>query len=80
MRKQGHKVSHLHLRYLNPFGPRVGELLRGFKRVLVCELNLGQLRTVLRARFLIDCAGYNKVQGKPFTVAELCEAIGAELA
>lgn len=71
----GHRVSHAHIRYLNPLPANLGELLRGFKKVVVAELNTGQLRMLLRAEYLVDCQGINKVQGKPFSVAELVEAI-----
>lgn len=71
----GHKVSHTHLRYLNPFPRNLGEILRSYRKVLVPELNTGQLRMLLRAEYLVDCCGINKVQGKPFTVTELVDAI-----
>ena len=74
-RDAGAKVSHVHLRYLNPFPSNLAELLRSFRTVLVPELNMGQLRMLLRAEFLVDCIGINKVQGKPFTVTELVAAI-----
>ena len=73
--KAGMSVSHAHLRYLNPFPANIGELLSSFKTVLVPELNTGQLRMLLRAKYLVDCVGINKVQGKPFTVHELVDAI-----
>ncbi|NND98520.1 MAG: 2-oxoglutarate ferredoxin oxidoreductase subunit alpha, partial [Pirellulaceae bacterium] len=71
----GHRVSHAHIRYLNPMPSNIGTLLRSFKTVLVPELNMGQLRLLLRAEYLVDCIGINKVQGKPFTVTELVAAI-----
>lgn len=71
----GQKVSHVHLRYLNPFPSNLGDILKSFRTVLVPELNMGQLRMLLRAEYLIDCIGINKVQGKPFTVTELVAAI-----
>lgn len=73
--KRGWSVAHTHLRYLNPFPKNLGELLRRFERVLVPELNLGQLRMLLRAKYLVDVQGYNKVKGQPFLVSELIEAI-----
>ncbi|MCO8120919.1 2-oxoacid:acceptor oxidoreductase subunit alpha [Stieleria sp. TO1_6] len=76
----GHRVSHTHLRYINPFPKNLGELMKGFDRVLVPELNMGQLRMLLRAKYLVDCIGFNKVQGKPFAVSELIEQIEAQLA
>lgn len=75
-RKAGHSVSHMHIRYLNPLPRNVGDVLKSFKTVLVPELNMGQLRLLLRAEYLVDCIGINKVKGKPFTVSELVDAIG----
>ncbi|MDA1048890.1 MAG: 2-oxoacid:acceptor oxidoreductase subunit alpha [Planctomycetota bacterium] len=69
--KMGLSVAHAHLRYLNPLPKNLGEILDRYKKVLVPELNMGQLRMLIRARYLKDAIGYNKVQGKPFTVAEL---------
>lgn len=77
---EGLSVGHVHLRYLNPFPRNLGELLRSYKRVLVPELNLGQLRTFLAATYLVDAVGCNKVKGKPFAVGELVDRIKAELA
>lgn len=74
----GRKVSHAHLRYLNPMPSNIGELLKSFDKVVVPELNTGQLRMLLRAEYLVDCIGINKVQGKPFTVTELVDAIERE--
>lgn len=72
---QGQKVSQLHLRYLNPFPKNLGSLLKKFKKVVVAEMNLGQLLFVLRAQFLVDAVGMNKVKGQPFTVSEIKENI-----
>ena len=72
---QGKKVSHAHLRWLSPLEPGLAKVIRNFKHVLVAELNMGQLRTILRAEFLIDCIGLNKIQGQPFMVREIIEAI-----
>ena len=76
---QGKKVSHAHLRWLSPLEPGLDEVIRNFKRVLDAQLNTGQLRTILRAEFLIDCVGLNKIQGQPFKVREVSEAIEALL-
>ncbi|MEQ8209013.1 MAG: 2-oxoacid:acceptor oxidoreductase subunit alpha [Lacipirellulaceae bacterium] len=73
--KAGKKVSHCHLRYINPFPKDLEGILRGFKQVLIPELNMGQLRSIIRDRYLIDAKGLNKVQGKPFSVAEISEKI-----
>ncbi len=79
MQGQGRKVSSVHLRWLNPLHPKLGKLLAGFKRVLVPEMNNGQLVRVLRAEYLVDAEGLNKIQGKPFKVSELCAAIDASI-
>jgi 2-oxoglutarate/2-oxoacid ferredoxin oxidoreductase subunit alpha len=71
LRAQGAAVSALHVRYLNPLPSRLGEILKSFRHVLVPELNLGQLRLLLRSKFLIDVQGLNKVRGQPFTIAEI---------
>ena len=75
MQVKGASVSSAHLRYLNPFPRNLGEVLRRFERVLIPELNLGQLRWLVRARFLVDAVGLNKVQGKPFKVSEIARRI-----
>jgi 2-oxoglutarate/2-oxoacid ferredoxin oxidoreductase subunit alpha len=74
-RRKGLNVAHAHLRYLNPMPRNTGDVLRRFKKVLVPELNSGQLLQLLRADYLIDAIGLNKVQGRPFQVAEIEEAI-----
>lgn len=71
----GKSVSSAHLRYLSPMPGNLGDVVRSFKKVLVPELNMGQLRLLLRARFLVDARGLNKIQGKPFLVEEVEEAI-----
>lgn len=73
--QQGQSVSHVHVRYINPLPANLGELLKSFRTVLVPELNTGQLRMLLRSTYLVDCIGVNKVQGKPFSVTELVDAI-----
>ncbi|MCB9778168.1 MAG: 2-oxoacid:acceptor oxidoreductase subunit alpha [Alphaproteobacteria bacterium] len=70
-RTQGMKLGHLHLRWLNPMPPGVAEALARYDRVLVPELNMGQLAGLLRQRFLVDTVSFPKVQGKPFKVSEL---------
>ena len=65
----------MHLRYLNPLPNDLREVLAGFKKVLVPEMNLGQLLKILRATYLVDAKGINKVQGKPFKVSELIARI-----
>ncbi|HZL90611.1 MAG TPA: 2-oxoacid:acceptor oxidoreductase subunit alpha, partial [Pirellulaceae bacterium] len=78
-REDGLKVAHCHLRWLNPFPRNLGDILKKYKRVLIPELNMGQLRTLIRAKFLIDAQGYNKVQGRPFAVQELINEIRRQL-
>jgi 2-oxoglutarate ferredoxin oxidoreductase subunit alpha len=76
--RKGYKVAQAHLRYLNPMPRNLGEVLKRYKKVLVPELNAGQLRLLLRAEFLVDAIGLNKVQGRPFLVSEIEDKI-AEL-
>ena len=75
----GKSVSHVHLRYLNPLPSDLGNVLKCFRRVLVPEMNLGQLVKVLRAEYLIDAIGMNKVQGLPFKVREITNRIDSML-
>jgi 2-oxoglutarate/2-oxoacid ferredoxin oxidoreductase subunit alpha len=75
VRRTGHKVAQAHLRHLNPFPPNLGDVLRHYDKVLVPEINLGQLALLLRGRFLADVISYNRVRGLPFRAAELAEAI-----
>ncbi|MCI0636262.1 MAG: 2-oxoacid:acceptor oxidoreductase subunit alpha, partial [Actinobacteria bacterium] len=77
VRASGRKVATAHLRYLNPFPRNTGEVVRAYDKVLIPEMNLGQLRMLIRAQFLVDAAGYNKVRGRPFRAAELEDAITA---
>ncbi len=71
VRDRGHRVGHVHLRHLNPFPRNLGEVLKRYRKVVVPEMNLGQLLMVLRAKFLVDAIGLNKVQGKPFKQQEI---------
>ncbi|MBP2648408.1 MAG: korA2 [Gemmatimonadetes bacterium] len=72
---EGLAVGHVHLRHLNPFPADLGELLGRFRKVLVPELNMGQLALLLRDRYLVDVVQLNKVQGRPFKVAEIAARI-----
>ena len=72
---EGLSVAHAHLRYLNPFPRNLGEILNRYKKILVPEWNLGQLLMLIRAKYLKDAIGYNKVQGRPFAVAEVLQKI-----
>ena len=67
----GHRVAHVHLRHLNPLPADLESILGRYRRVLVPEINLGQLVRLLRAEYLVDAIGFNKVQGRPFKVAEI---------
>ncbi len=71
----GLSVAHCHLRHLNPFPTNLGEILHSYEKVLVPELNLGQLRMLLRDKYLVNAMGLNKVKGKPFAVSELVSKI-----
>ena len=75
VRRNGGSVAQAHLRHLNPFPPNLGELLRAYDKVLVPEINLGQLALLLRGRYLVDVISYNRVRGLPFTAAELTSLI-----
>jgi 2-oxoglutarate ferredoxin oxidoreductase subunit alpha len=79
MRERGHTIGHVQLRHLNPFPRDLGEILKRYDRVLVPELNLGQLVKLIRARYLVDAKSYPKIQGKPFKEAEIADAIKAQL-
>lgn len=78
-RANGAKVSLMHMRYLNPMPRNVSDILSGFKKIVVAELNNGQLKGLLNARFNCNAKGYNKVQGKPFMIRELTQMIEKEL-
>jgi 2-oxoglutarate ferredoxin oxidoreductase subunit alpha len=71
--EEGFSVSSVHLRHINPLPDDLGEVMGRFKKVIVPELNLGQLSLILRAKYLVDVISYGKVQGKPFKVSELRE-------
>ena len=74
-REKGRKIGHVHLRHLNPLPGNVGEVLKRYKKVLVPELNMGQLLLLLRAKYLVDAVGLNKIQGRPFKQSELEQKI-----
>ncbi|WP_372734314.1 2-oxoacid:acceptor oxidoreductase subunit alpha [Nocardioides sp.] len=80
VRKAGHQVAQVHLRHLNPFPKDLGEILGRYDKVLVPEMNLGQLSLLLRGKYLVDAVGYNQVRGLPLKAADLAEAIGALVA
>jgi 2-oxoglutarate/2-oxoacid ferredoxin oxidoreductase subunit alpha len=74
-RAEGRRIGHVHLRHLNPLPANLGEVIARFKKVLVPELNMGQLLWVLRAKYLVDAVGLNKIQGRPFKQTELEQKI-----
>ena len=74
-REKGRRIGHLHLRYLNPLPGNVGDILKRYRKVLVPELNMGQLLWVLRAKYLVNAIGLNKIQGRPFKQSELDQKI-----
>jgi 2-oxoglutarate/2-oxoacid ferredoxin oxidoreductase subunit alpha len=75
VRASGARVSVAHLRHLNPFPANLGEVLGDYDKILIPEMNLGQLRMLVRARYLVDAVGYNKVRGLPFKAEELADAV-----
>ena len=74
---RGRPVAHAHLRWLNPFPREPRRVLKSYDRVLIPEMNLGQLSQLVRARYLVDAVGYNRVTGKPFGAAEIADAVEA---
>jgi len=74
-RMRGLDVAHIHIRYIAPFPKNLGELLKGYERIIVPEMNSGQLKTLLRDQFLVDARPLNKVSGQPFMIAEIEKAI-----
>lgn len=80
VRKAGHHVAQVHLRHLNPFPKDLGDILRRYDKVLVPEMNLGQLSLLLRGTYLVDAIGYNQVNGMPIKAAALAEVIGGLVA
>ncbi|GIW79301.1 MAG: 2-oxoglutarate ferredoxin oxidoreductase subunit alpha [Gemmatales bacterium] len=78
--RKGYSVAHAHLRYLNPMPKNTEQVLKSYKKVLVPELNCGQLRLLLRGIYFVDAIGLNKIQGKPFLVSEIEDKIAEILA
>jgi 2-oxoglutarate ferredoxin oxidoreductase subunit alpha len=70
-RVAGYKVSQAHLKYLNPFPANTGKVLSGFKKILIPEINLGQLAKIIRSEFLVPVEQFNVVRGLPFRVSEI---------
>ena len=71
---EGHSVAHAHLRYIRPFPRNLGDLMKGYKKVLIPEINTGQLAKLIRDKYLIDVVQYNKIQGTPIAKSELLHA------
>jgi 2-oxoglutarate ferredoxin oxidoreductase subunit alpha len=74
LRETGHNVAQAHLRYINPFPKNLGDVLRSYKKVLVPEMNLGQLARMLRGEYLVDVVGFDQVRGMPFTTEQVVNA------
>jgi 2-oxoglutarate ferredoxin oxidoreductase subunit alpha len=75
MQREGKSVSSAHLRHLNPFPRNLGEVLAGFEKVIVPEMNLGQLATMIRAKYLVDAIPFSKVKGRPFQIREIVRKV-----
>ncbi|NKC12195.1 MAG: 2-oxoacid:acceptor oxidoreductase subunit alpha [Gammaproteobacteria bacterium] len=75
LHRRGMDLAHAHLRHLNPFPANLGDILKSYDRVLIPELNTGQLRQLIRARWLVDAIGLNKIKGRPFTTADVVQHI-----
>ncbi len=79
LRNQGQHIAQAHLRHLNPFPVNLGDVLRAYDRVIVPEMNLGQLALLLRSKYLVDVLGYNQVRGLPFMASELEDVFTAAI-
>ncbi len=77
VRGTGGRAAHAHLRWLNPFPANLGDVLKSYDRVLIPEMNMGQLLQLVRAKYLVDAVGYNRVTGKPFKAGEIADAVEA---
>ena len=71
LKSEGYDVAHVHMRHMNPFPKNLGELLHGYDKILVPEMNTGQLLQLIRGKYLLPAVGLNKVQGQPFTTEEV---------
>ena len=74
-RAEGKSVSAAHLRHLSPFPKNLGEVLAGFETVIIPEMNLGQLCTMIRAKYLVDAVAFSKVKGRPFQIREIVRKV-----
>ena len=75
LRGAGEQVAQAHLRHLNPFPANLGEVVKGYDKVVIPEMNLGQLATLIRARYLVDARSYTQVRGLPFKAEQLATAL-----
>jgi 2-oxoglutarate ferredoxin oxidoreductase subunit alpha len=75
LQREGKAVSAAHLKYLNPFPKNLGEVLAGFETVIIPEMNLGQLCTMIRAKYLVDAVPFSKVKGRPFQIREIVRKV-----
>ena len=78
LREEGKSVSHAQLRYLNPLPKNLGDVLLKYEKIIVPELNMGQLNSILRSKYLVNSIGLNKIKGKPFTVEDISNKIIGE--
>ncbi len=78
LQAEGHSVSHAHIRYLRPFPENLGEIIRNFDKVIVPEINNGQLIKIIRDQYLVDAIGYNKIKGVPITRSELVDFVKSQ--
>jgi 2-oxoglutarate/2-oxoacid ferredoxin oxidoreductase subunit alpha len=79
VRARGLKIAQAHLRHLNPFPANTGDVLASYQKVLIPEMNLGQLAMLIRAKYLVDAVSYDKVNGMPFKAVELADVIAATI-
>jgi len=75
LQEEGKKVSHAHIRWINPLPKDLGEIIIGFKHVLVPEINLGQLLRLIRSEYLVDAKGLNLVRGRPISALTIVETV-----
>ena len=75
LQREGKSVSSAHLRHLNPFPKNLGDVLSGFEKVIIPEMNLGQLATMIRAKYLVDAVPFSKVKGRPFQIREIVRKV-----
>jgi 2-oxoglutarate ferredoxin oxidoreductase subunit alpha len=79
VRARGLNVAQAHLRHLNPFPANTGDVVQRYSKVLIPEMNLGQLAMLIRAKYLVDAVSFDKVNGMPFKAAELADVIAATI-